>query len=58
MLDFRTEAVSERPMANSDPIEDAASMAEPRSIMIETRYGTYEVERDKIVSFPKGLIVW
>jgi len=56
MLDFRTEAVSERPMANPDPIEDTASVAEPKSIMIETRYGTYEVDRDKIVSFPKGLI--
>ena len=56
MLDFNTEAVSERPMANPDPIEGTASVAKPKSIMIETRYGTYEVEREKIVSFPKGLI--
>lgn len=56
MLDFNTEAVSERPMANPDPTEEAASTAEPKSVMIETRYGTYEVERDKIVSIPKGLI--
>ena len=56
MLDFKSEAVSERPMANPDPIEGTASMADSKSIMIETRYGTYEVGRDKIVSFPKGLI--
>lgn len=55
MLDFDSEPVSERPMANPDPIEGTA-MADPKSMMIETRYGTYEVERDKIVSFPKGLI--
>ncbi len=56
MLDGNTEAVSERPMANPDPIEGTASMADPKVIMIETRYGTYEVERGKVVSFPKGLI--
>ncbi len=56
MLDFDSEPVSERPMANPDPIEGTAATADPKSIMIETRYGTYEVERDKIVSFPKGLI--
>lgn len=56
MLDGNSEAVSERPMANPDPIEGTASMAEPKVIMIETRYGTYEVERDKVVSFPKGLV--
>ena len=56
MLDFDSEPVSERPMANPDPIEGTAAMAGPKSIMIETRYGTYEVDRDKIVSFPKGLI--
>ena len=56
MLDFNTEAVSEPSMAKPDPIEGAASMDEPKTIMIDTRYGTYEVERDKIVSFPKGLI--
>ncbi len=56
MLDFNTEAISEPSMAKPDPIEGAASMDEPKSITIETRYGTYEVERDKIVSFPKGLI--
>lgn len=56
MLDLKTEAVSERPMANPDPIEGTATIADPKSITIETRYGTYEVEREKIVSFPKGLI--
>ena len=56
MLDFNTEAVSEPSMAKPDPIEGATSMDEPKTIMIDTRYGTYEVERDKIVSFPKGLI--
>ena len=56
MLDFNTEAVSEPSMAKPDPIEEAGSMDQPKTIMIDTRYGTYEVERDKIVSFPKGLI--
>jgi flagellar assembly factor FliW len=56
MLDFETEAISDSPMANPDPIEGTASVAAPKSIMIETRYGTYEVEREKIVSFPKGLV--
>ena len=56
MLDFNTEAVSEPSMAKPDPVEGATSMDEPGTIMIETRYGTYEVERDKIVSFPKGVI--
>lgn len=56
MLDVNSEAASERPMANPGPIEGSTQTAEPQSIAIETRYGTYEVERDKIVSLPKGLI--
>ena len=56
MLDFNSEAVSEPSMAKPDPIDGGSPVDEPKSIMIDTRYGTYEVERDKIVSFPKGLI--
>lgn len=56
MLDFVPEAVSERPMANPGPIEGSAPVADPETTTIETRYGTYEVVRDKIVTLPKGLI--
>ncbi|NNG04290.1 MAG: flagellar assembly protein FliW [Inquilinus sp.] len=51
-----TQAVSEHPMANPGPIEGVSQTAVSKSITIETRYGTYEVDRDKTVTLPKGLI--